>query len=434
MGVCSRRSVTLYSVKLHRNLAEAIVATLAEIFDNNQVAERAVAASFEAHSKWGKRDRSFVAETVYEIVRWRRLLAFAAQDESHWALLAAQLARADQELPAWDELKSFNAAWIRTRLQIPEIERAVAQSIPDWLDELGAHELGERWPAELEALNQMAPVVLRANTLKISRDELREKLNELGFETTLVDDFGAGLAPSSNLEVEAKSQLEEGASPAPTHLPNALQLIERKAVTRTELYKAGLFEIQDAASQMVAPFAAATAGLKVLDACAGAGGKTLHLAAQMENEGELRALDTYKNKLVELERRAARAGADVQIALANDKSLKQLQGWADRLILDMPCSGTGTLRRQPDLKWRLSPEWLESLRATQREILTNYRALVADGGEIIYATCSILPSENQAQIAWFIGEFPEWELREERVISTAQTGFDGFYMARLGRR
>ena len=392
-------------MKLHRNLALAVVGALTEIFDNNQVAERAVATSFEAHPKWGKRDRAFVAEHVYEIVRWRRLLEFAAQDESPWALLVAQLARAEQSIPDWDEFKNYNAPWLRTRLQIPEIERAVAQSIPDWLDELGAHELGERWPDEIAALNQAAPVVLRANTLKISRDELQEKLNELGFETTTIE-----------------------------NLPDALQLVGRKAVTRTELYKAGLFEIQDAASQMVAPFASATPGLKVLDACAGAGGKTLHLAAQMNNQGELRALDTYENKLVELSRRAARAGAEVQIALANEKALKQLQSWADRLILDMPCSGTGTLRRQPDLKWRLSHEWLERLRATQREILTNYRALVAEDGEIIYATCSILPSENQEQIAWFVGEFPEWELREERVISTAQTGFDGFYMARLGRK
>ena len=205
-------------------------------------------------------------------------------------------------------------------------------------------------------------------------------------------------------------------------------------MTQTELYKDGLFEIQDAASQMVAPFAGIEAGLKVLDACAGAGGKTLHLAAQMNNQGELRALDIHQNKLDELSRRAARAGAKVQIALANAQSLRQLRGWADRLILDMPCSGTGTLRRQPDLKWRLSPAWLEQLRATQREILTDYRDLVASGGEIIYATCSILPSENGEQIAWFIGEFPEWELREERVISTAQSGFDGFYMARLARR
>ncbi len=398
------KAVTLYYVKLHRNLADAIVATLAEIFDNNQVAERAVAASFEKHPKWGKRDRSFVAATVYEIVRWRRLLEFAAQDESNWALLAAQMARAEQALPDWDEFKPFNAAWLRTRLQIPEIERAVVQSIPDWIDELGERELGERWPAEIAALNREAPVVLRANTLKTSRDELRARLSELGFETTLIE-----------------------------NLPDALQLSERKAVTRTELYKAGLFEIQDAASQMVAPFADAVSGMKVLDACAGAGGKTLHLAAQINNQGELRALDVSESKLVELTRRATRAGANVSVALANEKSLKQLRGWADRLILDMPCSGTGTLRRQPDLKWRLSPEWLERLRVTQREILRDYRTLVADGGEIVYATCSILPSENGEQIAWFVGEFPEWELREERVVSTAQTGFDGFYMARLGR-
>ena len=350
-------------MKLHRNLAEAICATLTEIFDNAAVAERAVATSFEAHRKWGKRDRSFVAQAVYEIVRWRRLLAFAAQDESPWALLAAYLAREDQAPPDWDEFKPFNAPWMRTRLQIPELERAVAQSIPDWLDELGARELGARWPAKLAALNGEAPVILRANTLKTARDELCAKLDELGFATTTLDD-----------------------------LPDALQLTERRAVTRSPLYKEGLFEIQDAASQMVAPFSGAKSGMKVLDACAGAGGKTLHLAAQMSGVGELRALDVSESKLAELERRAARAGADVQIALANEKSLGQLRGWADRLILDMPCSGSGTLRRQPDLKWRLSPEWLERLRVTQREILSQYRELVADDGEIIYATCSILPS------------------------------------------
>ena len=392
-------------MKLHRNLALAIVATLTEIFDNNAVAERAVAASFEANRKWGKRDRSFVAEAVYEIVRWRRLLEFAAQDETAWALLAAYLARENQEVPAWDEFKPFNAAWMRARLQMPELERAVKESIPDWLDELGARELGERWPDELRALNGHAPVVLRANTLQTSRDELRIKLDDLGFETTLIE-----------------------------NLPDALQLTERRAVTRSELYKEGLFEIQDAASQMVAPFSGAQSGMKVLDACAGAGGKTLHLAAQMRGAGELRALDVSEAKLAELERRAARAGADVQIALANEKSLGQLEGWADRLILDMPCSGSGTLRRQPDLKWRLSPDWLERLRATQREILSKYRELIAEGGEIIYATCSILPSENEDQIAWFIEAFPQWRLLDERVVSTAQTGFDGFYMARLERR
>ena len=285
-------------VKLHRNLADAIVATLTEIFDKNIVAERAIGTVYETHPKWGKRDRAFVAQTVYEIVRWRRLLEFAAQDENNWALLSAQLARTNQELPQWDEFKPYNAAWMRTRLQIPEIERAIAQSIPDWLDELGARELGERWDAEIAALNQSAPVVLRANTLKISRDELRAQLSESGFETTTI----AGL-------------------------PDALQLTERKAVTRNRiLQRTDYLKIQDAASQMVAPFAAATAGMKVLDACAGAGGKTLHLAACMENAGELRALDVTASKLDELSRRAARAGADVEVALANEKSLQQLRG------------------------------------------------------------------------------------------------------------
>ena len=378
---------------------------LEKILDAGEVAERAVAATFAAHPKWGKRDRALAAQTIYEIVRWRRLLEWAAQNGSAWALLAAQWARCDWPLPHWDEFAPFNAAWMKTRLQMPDLSRTVTASIPDWLDEIGARELGARWPAELEALNREAPVILRANTLKITRDKLRARLDELAFASETVPD-----------------------------LPDALQLNARAAVTRTALYKEGLFEVQDAASQMVAPFSGARAGDKVLDACAGAGGKTLHLAAQMQNQGELRALDISGAKLAELERRAARAGVDVRVALANAQSLGELRGWADVVLLDMPCSGTGTLRRQPDLKWRLSPEWLERLRVTQREILANYRELVVPDGSLVYATCSILPAENSEQIAWFVGEFPDWEVRAQRVISTAQTGYDGFYMARLARR
>lgn len=391
-------------MKLHRNLAEAIIGALEHIFDRNEVAERAVASAFEAHPKWGKRDRSFVAETIYEIVRWRRLLAFAAQNETNWALLAAHLARCNIAFPDWPEFAPFNAGWLRTRLDL-SAPHAIRESVPDWLDELGAREVGERWDAELAALNQSAPVCLRANTLRTSRDDLRAQLADLNVETATI----------------------EG-------LPDALQLETRSAVTRLTLYKEGLFEIQDGASQMVAPFAGAAPGLKVVDACAGAGGKTLHLAAQMENAGQLKALDVSAAKLRELERRASRAGAKVETALADAQTVENLRGWADRLVLDMPCSGGGTLRRQPDLKWRLSPDWLERLRATQRELLGSYCEMVAPGGELVYATCSILPSENERQIEWFVEAFPAWELRESRVISTAQTGFDGFFMARLGRR
>ena len=392
-------------MKLHRNLAEAIVFALEKIFDQNEVAERAVQAAFGAHPKWGKRDRAFVAATIYEIVRWRRLLTFAAGGETVWALLAAHLARQSLAFPDWPELAPFNAPWLRTRLQMPDLPRAIRESIDPWLDELGERELGARWAAELSALNQSAPVFLRANTLKTTRDELRESLRaQLNVET----EFVGGL-------------------------PDALRILGRAAVTRSPLYKAGMFELQDGASQMVAPFAGAAPGMKVVDACAGAGGKTLHLAAQMENRGELRALDVSETKLRELERRANRAGAGVQIALATAETLGSLRGWADRLVLDMPCSGTGTLRRQPDLKWRLAPDWLEQLCQTQREILGSYCEMVAPGGELVYATCSILPGENQRQIAWFVGEFPAWKLLEEKAVSTAQSGFDGFYMARLGR-
>jgi 16S rRNA (cytosine967-C5)-methyltransferase len=173
--------------------------------------------------------------------------------------------------------------------------------------------------------------------------------------------------------------------------------------------------------------------MRVVDACAGAGGKTLHLASLMENKGQLIALDIYEKKLEDLKKRAKRNGVhnvDTRL-ITSTKIIKKLNNTADRLLIDAPCSGLGVIRRNPDSKWKLQPEQIERLKETQAEILDNYSQIVKVGGKMVYATCSILPSENEMQVEKFLENHNEFKLLSERKISPAQSGFDGFYMALL---
>jgi 16S rRNA (cytosine967-C5)-methyltransferase len=219
--------------------------------------------------------------------------------------------------------------------------------------------------------------------------------------------------------------------------PDALLLRERRNVFRTKAFQQGLFEVQDASSQLVAPFLQVEPGMRVVDACAGAGGKTLHLAALMENKGQLLALDIYPSKLSELRKRAKRAKAhNIETRLIDSsKVVKRLKDSAHRVLIDAPCTGLGVLRRNPDAKWKLQPEFLERVCLTQRELLQQYSKMVRPGGILVYATCSILPRENTEQVAHFLSS-PSgngFTLEEERSLLASRDGFDGFYMARLRR-
>ena len=212
----------------------------------------------------------------------------------------------------------------------------------------------------------------------------------------------------------------------------------RKAnIFQTSIFRKGWFEMQDYSSQLVAPLLAPLPGMRVVDACAGGGGKTLHLASLMENKGSIIALDTQAWKLDELRLRARRAGAaNIETRpIESRKTIKRLYGSADRLLLDVPCSGIGILRRNPDAKWKLQPEQIEKLRATQQEILQAYAPITKPGGRMVYATCSILPSENQGQIEKFLQSDAgkHFKLLEERRILPQDDGFDGFYIALLSR-
>lgn len=390
---------------MHRQLAEAAVAVVEAVFGGRGVLDHALGKVLVGNPRWGKRDRGFVAGTVFEVVRWRRALGFVADSEEARALCAAQWVRDGYELPEWWEYRGLGVEGMRDReRELGGQRRAVRESVPDWLDEVAGGELGDAWDRELTALNGRAAVFLRVNRLKGTREEAVSWLAGHGVEAREVPGVADGLVLGSGKV-----------------LPKAL-LVE------------GRVEIQDAGSQLVGPMVDPQAGEVVIDACAGAGGKTLHLAALSGGRAKLVAMDVVPGKLEELKRRAERAGVrGIRTEVIGPGTVAGWSGKADRVLIDAPCSGLGTLRRQPDLKWRLSAERLEELRTLQRRILREYAGMVRVGGRVVYATCSVLPSENRGAAETLSGS-GEFALVDERVVSPAATGFDGFYAAVLERR
>lgn len=400
-------------MKLHKNLIEAIVRTLQQIFNEGKYADKAIEKVLAADKRWGARDRGFIAEHTYDMVRWWRLLSYISGEtkiefereltyEKGWHMFGTWLLISGKELPDWQEFKKINRQEVAKLSQKADGIRKIRESIPDWMDELGEKELGAQWDAELKAMNDTAAVVIRTNTLKTTRLELGKKLNEQDIETFAVPGYD-----------------------------DALVLKRRGNLFKTALFKEGFFEVQDAASQQVAAFMEAKPGMRVIDACAGAGGKSLHLAALLENKGRVIAMDVEQWKLDELKKRARRNGAqNIEMRLIEGtKTIKRLHESADRLLLDVPCSGLGVLKRNPDAKWKLDPGFIDRIKDVQREILSSYPAMLKKGGKMVYATCSLLPSEGEEQVKWFLAEHPNFVLEKEHRISPAKTGFDGFYMA-----
>ncbi|MGB6084858.1 RsmB/NOP family class I SAM-dependent RNA methyltransferase [Moheibacter sp.] len=393
----------------YKNLFIGITETLNNVFFHNKYADRELERTLKSNPKWGSKDRGFIAETVYDTVRWKRMIEASmgknVSPENLWEFVGTWFLLNDEKLPFWDEFKKLSSKEILKRNHVATDKNfAVRASIPDWLDELGRSELGKQWEKEMEAMNIPAPTVIRANTLKIERKSLKNELRQERIETEVLSKY-----------------------------PDALQLVEKTNVFRTDAFKNGLFEIQDAGSQLISPYLNVQPGMRVVDACAGAGGKTLHLAALMENKGQIYALDIHEWKLLELKKRAKRAGAqNIQTKVIDStKVIKKMENTADRLLIDAPCSGLGVISRNPDSKWKLSLDFIENIQKEQEKILNDYCKMVKPGGAMVYATCSILPSENQNQVAKFLKNHPEFKLVREKQILPSQSGFDGFYMAYL---
>lgn len=286
---------------------------------------------------------------------------------------------------------------------------AIEHSFPDWLFELGQSEFGPDWPAIMQSLNKEPQIYLRTNTLKTNITKL---IQDLKSEKIIAE--------------KIKS---------PLLLPDTLYLKERKNVFATEAFKKGDFEMQDAGSQFITPLLQAQPGQQVVDACAGSGGKSLHLAALMQNKGKIVAMDIHNFKLQDLKQRASRAGVKILETQLIDspKAIQRLENSFDRVLIDAPCSGLGVLRRNPDTKWKLNLEQINAVCAVQKDILTKYTAMCKSGGMMVYATCSILKRENEDQIKWFLSTAAgkKWSLLSEHRIWPHVHGFDGFYAAVL---
>jgi 16S rRNA (cytosine967-C5)-methyltransferase len=392
--------------KPHRILLQAIVDALVTIFNENKYADKVIEKTLKEHPKFGGRDRRFVAETTYDIVRNYRLLAYLADTEDgFWEILGTYFILQHLPMPDEREFKRLDEKVIATKYKAIKDQR-ILQAYPDWLWDLCEQELGkEMWEKEAKALNDQGHVVLRVNTLKTKKEILQKHLAEQEIEVENIDGFN-----------------------------DALILLKRQNVFQNQLFKLGLFELQDAGSQSISEFLGVEPGMRVIDACAGGGGKTLHIAALMQNKGRIISMDITQWKLDELKKRARRATAsNIEPRLIEGtKTIKRLENTADRLLLDVPCSGMGVIKRNPDAKWKLNLDFIERTRTLQQKILSEYSIMTKKGGQLVYSTCSILPSENRKQVDEFLANNKNFELLKDKTIFPSE-GFDGFYMALIKR-
>ena len=386
----------------------AAAAAAGAILGKGDYADRAIEYGLNENRHWSPSEKSTYVNLTYELVRWLRLMLeiepCPTSRGKYMYALGIYMTLKGMPLDPEEFPEPFDAEKLKARFEVLSAERRIKESIPDWLDEMGHRELGDAWPPLLAALNKPASIILRTNTIKTTPTALRASLENAGIPSFPVP------------EVET-----------------ALMLDEFYNVFTLSLFHNGYFEVQDTGSQMIAPFVDARPGMRIIDACAGTGGKTLHLAALMQNKGRIIALDTAVWKLDALKQRATRAGVTIVETkpIETTKVIKRLAGTADRVLIDAPCSGLGVLRRNPDAKWRMTASKVQKLIGEQKEILDSYHRMVKPGGMLIYATCSILPSENRIQVDNFLATHPEFTLVEDKILGPDTTNSDGFYMARM---
>jgi len=406
-------------------------ALLSELLRSTFPADLVVSRYFRQNRELGHSDRGFVAETVYAVLRRKRSLsARCMNDVTSRRLLLATLACVHgmnrRELDV--VLSEVEGKWLAQAkaVKLEDLPPAVRLDLPDWLYEVLAAQFDG---AELEqlavGLNQSAPLDLRVNVLKAERAVVLARLNTDGL----------------------------AAEPC-RYSPIGIRLSGKPSISRHPLFLDGSFEVQDEGSQLLGFVLQPKRGEMVADFCAGAGGKTLLLGALMRSQGRLYAFDVAEKRLAKLKPRLARSGLSnvhpVRIESENDIKIKRLAGKLDRVLVDAPCSGLGTLRRNPDLKWRQTPESVAELTIKQTAILHAASALVKKGGRLVYATCSLLDAENETVVSQFLAKHPEFvALSAEEVLNKQDIriecgerlrllphrhGTDGFFAAVMERQ
>ena len=417
-------------MRITPNLIDATTTALNALFAFKYPADAVLSKYFRDNRALGQNDRGFIAETAYAVLRRRRLLEhLLGADVTRRRLVLAALTRLSgvslRQLEGVVSEKEMKWVADLKGRQASELTLGEQADFPDWLaDRLLNHMTPQDLLALAQGLNQSAPLDLRVNPLKAEREAVLARFAEEGI-----------------------------AAEAGKLSPLCIRLKAKPALQKHPLYLDGTIEVQDEGSQLLGYLLAPKRGEMVADFCAGAGGKTLLLGALMRSTGRLYAFDVSDKRLARLKDRMARSGLSnvhpVVIANENDIRIKRLAGKIDRVLVDAPCSGLGTLRRNPDLKWRQTPEGVAELARKQHDILKGASRLVKKGGRLAYATCSILPEENEAIVAAFLAEnadfrqVPAQEILEKQGIALAcgetlrlaphTHGTDGFFAAVLER-
>ena len=375
-------------MRLHAVLIGHATEALAEALRFSGPADQVLSRHFRDHRELGQHERAFVAETVFAVLRRKRSLEAACGVDRPRDLVLAALVRLqgvsvrslESETSARERELLVHAKAFRSEAAPP----AVRAELPDWLWNRLATVVGDGEALALACgMLDPAPMDLRVNALKATRDEVIERLR--------ADGLACGPTPYS---------------------PFGIRLDAKPQINRNTLYEQGLVEVQDEGSQLLACLLAPRRGEMVVDFCAGAGGKTLALGAMMKNAGRLYAWDVSPKRLSGLEPRLARSGLSnvhpVAIASENDVRARRLAGKIDRVLVDAPCSGFGTLRRNPDLKWRFGEKDIAELAAKQARILAGASRLLKPGGRLVFATCSVLREESEAVAESFLAGHPEF--------------------------
>ncbi|NGR08825.1 RsmB/NOP family class I SAM-dependent RNA methyltransferase [bacterium SGD-2] len=411
---------------------EQVRSVLGEVLQWQYPADQVLSRWMRARPKLGARDRAEVTEAVFNVLRHLRRYRNLA--ESGVGPAARRLAILGLNATLTPEalrpgLEDDEQAWLEhiRRIDLGALPRAVRESLPDWLDE----RLGELPDSDalIAALNQPAPLDIRVNPLKTTRE-------------AVLAAFSSGPAARH-------------APVATPYSPWGIRFEGRPAVTRWPAFEKGEIEVQDEGSQILVSLMAPRRGEMIIDYCAGAGGKTLLLGALMRSTGRLYAFDVSQARLARAKPRFARSGLSnivpVVISDTGDQRVRRLRGKAHRVLVDAPCTGLGTLRRNPDLKWRQHPDSVAEFVALQQRILAEAATCVAPEGRLVYATCSLLPEENQQQVEAFLQENPQFELLDAAAIAAERCpglveagpylqlrpdrhGTDGFFAAVLQRR
>ncbi|MDI3509607.1 MAG: rRNA (cytosine967-C5)-methyltransferase [Betaproteobacteria bacterium] len=359
-----------------------------KVFKFDHPADAVVARHFRENKALGPRERATLSDTVYAVLRERLKLEWLARSGtgSKWRRLAILGFPGDRDFLK-SALTDPEKTWLDACARVTDGDFLAPHrhNLPEWLAQALRDQVGKEFDALATSLNQPAPLDLRVNTLKMKRD------------TALTELKAAGLAAQ-----------------ATPFSPWGVRLQDKANLGKLPLFINGGIEVQDEGSQLLALLMDAKRGEMVADFCAGAGGKTLAIGASMRNSGRLYAFDTSAHRLDAIKPRLARSGLSnvhpVAIAHERDERVKRLAGKMDRVLVDAPCSGLGTLRRSPDLKWRQTPETVAAQAELQGRILASAARLVKPGGRLVYATCSLLPQENEAVAEAFTREHPDFEV------------------------